>query len=306
MELAALHTIAGYLPVGDSDPGMDGEAVPCAEALEMAVARQLAEQDSRRDLPMVHPDRHPSRIDWRAALRHFRQLESDKERTHEAFHVFEALPWIGMSETACRFLSSAKGQAIYASEPSLPEILDDHATLRRHPKGSLAHAYCDHMELERLSAAGLIEEFEEWRGGRPRIDDKVEWYADRLRDTHDLLHVLSGYGRDALGEQCVLAMVFGQRPSIGHLFVGYAGAMVTRLNTRWGAPVIRSVFEARRIGRACLPIAEQAILELLPMPLETVRARLNMRTGRYYQEVRRIWRDEGVDPNQVLVKTAVA
>jgi ubiquinone biosynthesis protein COQ4 len=55
---------------------------------------------------------------------------------------------------------SERGERLRTTEPSLPEILDDHATLRRTPKGSLAHAYCDFMEAEGLSAAGLVAEAE--------------------------------------------------------------------------------------------------------------------------------------------------
>ena len=304
MDLAPLRSFD--LDLSATDAWLDhlGDAVPSDAALQDMLARFVAAQEAREDIPLVHPDRQPMRMNWRNALMHFRRLEGDKERTREAFHVFEALPWLGMADAACRFLASEQGKAVYASEPFLPAILDDHARLRRLSKGSLAHAYCDHMEREELTAAGLIAEYEEWRGGRVRLDDKVEWYADRLRDTHDLLHVLSGFNRDALGEQCVLALVFKQRPSIGHLFVGYAGAALTRLDSHWKVPVLRAVFEARQIGKACLPIAEQPITELLAMPLEDVRKRLNMRPAHYYHEAHRIWREEGTDPKLVLVKAA--
>ncbi|MEO6717837.1 MAG: Coq4 family protein [Novosphingobium sp.] len=304
MDLATFRSFELEVPPADAWQDSLGHAVPSDATLQTMLARFLIAQECREDIPLMHPDRRPMRMDWRRALRHFRVLESDKERTREAFHVFEALPWVGMADAACRFLANEQGKAIYASEPFLPAILDDHPTLRRLPKGSLAHAYCDHMEHEELSAAGLIAEYEEWRGDRERLDDKVEWYADRLRDTHDLLHVLSGFGRDALGEQCVLAMVFKQRPSIGHLFIGYAGAVLTRLESHWKVPVLRSVFEARQIGKACLPIAEQPINELLAMPLEAVRKRLNMRPARYYHEAHRIWREAGTDPRMVLMKAA--
>jgi len=304
MDLATFRSFELDVPPADAWQGTVGDAVPSDAELQAMLARFLVAQECREHNPLIHSERKPMRLNWRNAVKHFRALKSDKESTRESFHVFEALPWIGMADAACRFVTSEQGKAIYASEPFLPAILDDHVSLRRLPTGSLVHAYCDHMEREELSAAGLIAEYEEWRGGRVRLDDKVEWYADRLRDTHDLLHVLSGFGRDALGEQCVLAMVFKQRPSIGHLFVGYAGAAVTRLDSHWKVPVLRSVFEARKIGKACLPIAEQPIIALLAMPLEEVRKRLNMRPAHYYHEAHRIWREEGTDPRLVLAKAA--
>ena len=68
--------------------------------------------------------------------------------------------------------------------------------------------------------------------------------------------------------------------------------------------MLRSVFEARRIGKACLPIAEQPITELLAMPLEDARKRLNVSPAHYYHEAHRIWRELGTDPKLVLMKAA--
>src|SRR3546814_8993300 len=61
------------------------------------------------------------------------------------------------------------------------------------------------MEREGLTAQGLVDESLKFRRGKPSHDDMLELYGNRLRDTHDLFHIPTGYGRDALGEQCVLA-----------------------------------------------------------------------------------------------------
>ena len=304
MDLAQFRLFTEQLPAADTLQDGPDLAAPREEALKAALAAFEAEQHRHLNLPLAHPDRQPLRFDWPAAIRHFRILGNDKERTDEAFCVFDSLPWLGMYDAARAFLASEQGQAIYASEPYLPDILDDHAALRRLPKGSFGQDYCDVMERDGLSAAGLIADFEAARGSRVRLDDKIEWYAERLRDTHDLLHVLTCFGRDVLGEQCVLTFVYGQRPSLGHLFVGYAGAMLTRLNTGWEVPVLRAVYEARQIGKHCLPIAEQPVRELLAMPTDAVRERLGLRPARYYPEARRIWRERGIDPKLVLVKAA--
>ena len=256
----------------------------------------------RAFVPLRHPDRAPLRLQPAKALRLFNAFKRDKEQTYLAFSVFNALPWTRVDAAASRFLATPEGRRIYESEPSLPEILDDHATLRRMPKGSLAHDYCDFMEREGLSAAGLVAEYELCREGRPRIDDRIEWYVDRLRDSHDFLHILTGFGRDALGEQCVLAFVFKQRPSWGHLFIAYAGAVVTRRCTGTRAPVLRAVREAQLIGRACPPLAEQSILDLMPLQTDDIRRKFGLRPARLYGEVHRIWHQEGLDPHMVAAQ----
>ena len=253
------------------------------------------------DLPLVHPDRSRPKINLRKAWYHLRRLEKQKEKTSEVFHVFEALPWMGVVDTAVAFLSTERGKEIYSREPSLPAILDNHDALRRLPKGTLAHDYCDYMEREELSAAGLVAEYEDWRGDRPRINDKVEWYIDRLRDTHDILHMLTGIGRDALGEQCLGAFVFHQRRSIGHIFLAYVGGMILKTHVKGSkAPVMRAVRNCQQAGKVCKRIAEESILELLAMPTEEVRTRLNVKPSPVYQEVHRVWRSEGRDPYKVM------
>ena len=247
-------------------------------------------------LPLRHRDRQPLRYDFAMAWRQFNLFRQDIERTNVAFRIFEALPWIDIDQAAERFLATAQGKALYASEPYLHEILDDRAVLRRHPAGSLAHDYCDFMEREGLTAAGLVAETEIMRGDRTRIDDKVQWYVDRQRDVHDLVHVLTGYGRDALGEQCVAAFIFGQRPSWGHIFIAYAGALVTRRQNGTRAPVLRAVREAQRIGQHCPRIAEHAVRELLAMPTQAVREKFGIIAPKLYGEVHRVWRAAGIEP----------
>ena len=176
------------------------------------------------DRPFADPARVPLKTRPLKAWRHFRNLIKDKENTAEVFPIFEALPRRDFIPSARAYMASEIGRTVYATETELPPILDDHDALRRLGPGTVAAAYCDFMEAEGLSAAGLVEEEAKSWGDRPRHDDVLSWYGRRHRDTHDLLHVLTGYGRDALGEQCVLAFTYSQSPSPAHLFLGYAGA----------------------------------------------------------------------------------
>lgn len=272
---------------------------------DTAVPAQTVETGaSFDDLPMVDPARPPMRLQPGKAWYHFKRLVKDKERTEEVFPIFEALPWRGLYAAAETFINSAEGQRIRAAEPYLPPLLDDHAALRRTPKGSLGHAYCDFMEAEGLSAQGLVDEFDKYAAGKPVFRDKIDWYFKRLRDTHDLQHVLTGFGRDALGEQCVLAFTYGQQPSLAHLFLGYAGGLEIRKRVRSNAPILRAVREGQKMGTACPRIVEMPVMELMAMPIEDVRAKLNIAEPVAYREVHRQWRAMGVDPYDLLAKAA--
>ena len=246
-----------------------------------------------------HPDRPEPRYRPLRAVRNFQKLIKDKEDTSLVFKIFESLPSGGFMERVRDLALSERGEFLRATEPSLPEILDDHATLRRTPKGSLAHAYCDFMEAEGLSAAGLVAEAE--RLGRPKYPDLVEWFINRSRDTHDLFHVLTGYGRDALGEQCVLLFTHGQSPSQGHLLIGYAGAAnIAKMVKGSKAPVFGAVRQAHRTGKGAPQLMAQPIRQLLERPVDEVRAELRIPQPTEYRECHRIWREEGIDPYDLL------
>jgi ubiquinone biosynthesis protein COQ4 len=254
---------------------------------------------------LLHPDRPEAKYRPMRAVRNFQMLMKDKEDTAAVFRIFESLPSKDFLPRIADLSLSERGTYLRQTEPCLPDILDDHAALRRTPKGSLAHAYCDFMEAEGLSAAGLVAESD--RAGRPRFPDLVEWYINRSRDTHDLFHVLTGYGRDALGEASVLLFTHGQAPSQGHLLIGYAGAAnIKKMAKGTKAPVFGAVREAHRTGKGAPPLIAQPIRQLLERPLEDVRAELRIPQPTLYRECHRIWLAEGIDPYNLLASPTPA
>ncbi|MEM6826763.1 MAG: Coq4 family protein [Pseudomonadota bacterium] len=252
-----------------------------------------------------HPDRPQPRYSPLRAWKNFRLLMKDKEDTSLVFKIYESLPSNDFMPRVEKLAFSERGQTLRSTEPNLPEILDDHAALRKTPKGSLAHAYCDFMESEGLTAAGLVAEAESL--GRAKYLDVIQWFAERSRDTHDLFHVLTGYGRDALGEQCVLLFTHGQSPSQGHLLIGYAGSINIKLQVKGSkAPIMGAVNQAKRTGRGAPPLLEQPIRELLKQPVESVRSALNIPEPTIYRECHRVWRSEGIDPYNLLATEAAS
>ena len=108
-------------------------------------------------------------------------------------------------------------------------------------------AYREFMARENLSAKALADDN---RKIEPYIDAPhvFAWYARRIRDIHDVWHVLTGYGRDALGEACVVALSLPQTGSKGFGLIAI-GAAVEMTKARTGYPCARAVFEAWRRGR---------------------------------------------------------
>ena len=78
--------------------------------------------------------------------------------------------------------------------------------LKKESNGDLIH---NSMLSKKKPSEELINEskLSPYTGYRS-LDER--WMGERLRDIHDLFHVITGYGRDALGELCLLAFTNAQ------------------------------------------------------------------------------------------------
>jgi ubiquinone biosynthesis protein COQ4 len=245
-------------------------------------------------IPLYHPLRPSARFRPFKALGHFQKLVANKEDTEQVFHMSDCLPNAGYDRVLRTYCESPAGRMRMAQEPFLPKLLDDHDRLLAMPDGSVGRAYVAFMRAEGLSAAGLVAESE--RAQRQRFDDQAQWFHDRLRDTHDLVHVLTGYGRDPLGEQCALGFSYSQYKSWTDGFLAWAGAFELWRRVKVDAPVFSAVREAIRLGSASEPIFKQDILALLGEPLEVARARMNIGGSIYYSRAHQAYHERGIDP----------
>ncbi|WP_371395514.1 Coq4 family protein [Fretibacter rubidus] len=248
--------------------------------------------------PFRHADRPNMPIRPLKAMRHFRKLIADKEDTRQVFEIIIALDGKEFERDARAFLTSDIGKQRYADHRYLPDVLDDHDSLKQLPEGSVGQAYVAFMEREGLTAAGLVAEYDRFydESGYPRYDDQMQWYGNRRRDTHDLFHILTGYGRDALGEASVLGFSYGQNRGKGSLFIGYMAALEMKKTLPKNAPTLKSVRQGQRHGNAAHKIIEQDIVALLSEPLDAARARLGIAPPSVYQEVHAMCHENGIDP----------
>lgn len=252
--------------------------------------------------PFLAPARPVQAFRPFAAYGHFRRLVADKEDTAQVFYMGECLPSGRFKTLAEAFCASAKGRALMASEAYLPDILDDHESLLRLPAGSVAHAYVAFMRREGLSAAGLVEA--STVPGVERHPDQLQWFNDRLRDLHDLAHILTGYGRDALGEQCVLGFTSAQYYDRTEWIIAWLGALEMATKVKAKAPFFRAVAEARRHGAVAAKIYEQDLRALLAEPLDAARARMGIGSPVQYELAHKRLRDQGLDPYNMMAAAA--
>jgi ubiquinone biosynthesis protein COQ4 len=239
---------------------------------------------SRLDLPIVHPQRNVVGFRPIKALRHFGRLVADKEDTEQVFHIIDSLKGTKSLRQMRNFIPTPEAQELLTRDQYLPDYLDDHARWAGCDTNSLAQNYIRFMRREGLSAAGLVEENLKFQAKIDTYDDLYAWYINRLRDTHDLFHVLTSYGRDSLGEVCLLGFSYEQNLNPGVLFIAYLGTREINKTSGGIAPVFDALREGRRLGREAKKLAHQDMLKLLPEDIEAVRAQLNVGAPTIYRD----------------------
>ena len=235
------------------------------------------------------------------AYKHFRNLIKDKEDTTQVFDIVEALNGSNLEKDFHRFMETSEGQTRFSERKDLVPLLDDHETLRKLPMGSVGQHYCDFMESQGLSAQGLVDEYDRW-GKRLEdyYDADVSWFGNRRRDVHDLMHIMTGYSRDALGEACVLNFTHSQHGGLGIYFIAHMASIEIRKHAPKGAPVWKAVREAKKNGALAENICKQDIPSLLAENLEDARKRLNIKPATQYHRVHADMQAHDIDPYGVI------
>ena len=213
-----------------------------------------------------------------------RRLIANPEATEEVFVIIESLAGNALEKGFRRFRATATGQQILAEKRSLLDSLRNREMLSEQPKSSLAANYLNFVIKEEISADGLVEPSEDMRSTR-NLDEDLLLFANRQRDMHDLWHTLTNYGRDELGEVCLLAFTCAQSPNRGIAFITLVG--VYQMIKRYGWDVPGTVLSAYRDGKKAQWLPAQDWEALLQQPIDEVRSNLNIRPPRRYQRIRR-------------------
>lgn len=215
------------------------------------------------------------KMDWPRAWKALRLLIADSQRTDQVFEITEALAGKSFEKAFERFCRHPDGRQLLTERPSLLETLSDRAALRALPSGSFGRAYLEFMESGNLTADGLVEA--DATAARRNetvapVDPDREFFGNRLRDMHDLWHVLTGYGMDEAGEAANLAFTLGQIPTLGIAFIVATAAVIGPKDATlfWQ----RYLYRAWRRGRRAAQLSVVPYERLLSQPLQEVRRRL--------------------------------
>ena len=222
-------------------------------------------------------------VAWRALGR----LIADPEQTHEVFTVIRALSGPSLWRSHKRFRNTAVGCKVLANKVDLVDTLNDRDYLATMPNGSLGQRYLTFVTAENTTTDGLIEASIDPETQAPADEiheEDFSRFAARQRDMHDLWQMLTQYGRDELGEACLLIFAYAQTKNRGVGVICLAGCL--KLRGRYGNGVLQAAWRTYRHGNRAQWLSAQDWEHLLTQPVEEVRSDLGISPPILYENLR--------------------
>lgn len=205
---------------------------------------------------------------WKRALAALRKILADPDQTDQVL-VFLSLINSGSSTAARidRFFADPSGQALYDEHRAIDSRTVDLDALAALPEGTLGRAYATFLRSHGLSP-------EVFDGPPDGISDPRRSYVvQRMRQTHDLWHVVTGCETDPAGEVALQAFTYAQVRSPGSAILAVTGALK---GVRQKPGIVRDMISLYRIGARARRLPSFAWEDHWATPLSEVRAMLRL------------------------------
>ena len=213
------------------------------------------------------------------AYRALRSLLKNPDKTEEVFNIIRAMSGNSLQNCYEQFRKTPIGKKILIERRQLLSVLQNRSSLAELTAESLGKHYLGFTERENINAKGLVDASDE---AIPISNPDLRLYAERSRDMHDLWHVVTGYGRDTLGEACLLAFTYAQTRNRGIGIIALVGFF--KLRKEIGNGVGRAMWQGYKAGLQASWLPAEDWEELLALPIEQVRQQLNIEEPTKYIE----------------------
>jgi ubiquinone biosynthesis protein COQ4 len=196
-----------------------------------------------------------------AAFGAARVLFRDPNRLDQVLVFMQAVNLGALRRRLRRLDGNAEAERLFRERPRIDERSIDYAALERLPENTLGRAYVEFLRENDISP----EPFE----SPPELGDaRASYLVMRMRQTHDLWHVVTGYTADVRGELLLQAFTFAQIGAPGSLLIAVLGSL---RHARHVAGHARALWNAYRRGKAANTFATFRWEEHFETPLEEVR-----------------------------------
>lgn len=206
-------------------------------------------------------------VRWQRALLALGRVVANHDATDQVL-VFSAHANAGsMKRRLHRFYDDPAGQRLYREQRAIDSQTVDLDALSALPAGTLGHAYA-HF----LRSRGLTPDV--FDGPPADIGDpRASYVVQRMRQTHDIWHVVTGHDTNAPGEIALQAFTFGQVRAPSTLILSMVGTLKI---FREKPDLPRDVLAAFRAGNSAKPLIAFPWEDHWSTPLAEVRALLGV------------------------------
>lgn len=203
------------------------------------------------------------------AIRAVRRLIANPDDTAQVFKIIRALTGNSFEQLYQRVLQDPAGRAILDEKRDILAVLKDRDRLREMADGTLGREYARFLDTEYIDAEGLVHASEDIDDPAIFLDERAQVLSRRLRDSHDLWHVVTGYKRDIFGELALLSFTYRQTGNHGIGFIVFIASL--RLWHEGHREALQLIWNAwwRSRSAAFFPAADWE--GMLSMPLAEVR-----------------------------------
>jgi ubiquinone biosynthesis protein Coq4 len=182
-------------------------------------------------------------------------------------NVSASLKDSALSAQMFRHLLANPSMASLVAEEWRPEPIDLDA-LERLPKGSLGHEYAHQLRILGLTPDSLIDP-------NP-ITTPQDFVIHRLRETHDIVHVLTGFGVDGPGELGLQAFNLAQNRSPLAVMLIFGGMLTALQNDEPLELLLAALARGFELGLKAECVIAQKLEEGWDRPVADWRQRLRI------------------------------
>lgn len=208
----------------------------------------------------------PFRVRALRAARALGKLVRDPYDTEQVFELSTNINVGSIRRRLPRFYASRDGQRLFEEDRSIDTRHVDLDALAALPDGTLGREYVRFLR-DRNFSPDLFQAPENVR------DARAAYVMKRIRQTHDLWHLLTGHATNPAGEVALQAFTFGQLGAPSSLLIAVVG---TCRGAGRRASLPRETLEAYRAGRRAAPLAAFVWEDHWATPLDELRARLGI------------------------------
>lgn len=197
------------------------------------------------------------------------RLVKDPSRLDEVFAIADQLQ---QTEAIDRIVEHVRRDPVGAlALIEHPRVAIDLPRLRRLPAGSFGHAVATFFDDNGLDPASLP---------RTAATDPRSFVRAHLYETHDLWHVVTGFGSDVPGELGLQAFYLAQFPArLAAVLIGlmFFNTFLYRFDEKDAR--MDEIVRGWQLGKAARPLFGVRWNDLWELPLDEVRARLSLPTA---------------------------